>query len=261
MPLTAHLEGHGTLDATLTSPDASMRWENVYRTRPRRALTCVQCGVPMHAKVSGRGGRFFAHDRRTSSCAASGETHEHRSLKRALAAAAREAGHRAELEVTAAHSGWRADVLVTAPGRRPIAFEAQVSSASVDDVVARTLRYHDDGVAAVWFTHRATRWLRHVPAARLYRPALPVGHWSRMHPHASTFSVVDCEEICNPRPFWHSRVHASWSDDGEERPLARFVADVLHRRLVPRTTTTALGTRYDGWASPDDIQAAADHGM
>ena len=34
----------------------------------------------MHAKVSGRGGRFFAHNRRTTDCTGAGETEEHRSL-------------------------------------------------------------------------------------------------------------------------------------------------------------------------------------
>ncbi|MGW7511235.1 hypothetical protein ACWGJ0_26495 [Streptomyces massasporeus] len=92
MPLTARLSGHGTLDATLDGLGAGMAWEAVYRVRPRPVLACTDCGLPMHAKVSGRGGRFFAHDRRSATCAAVGETEEHRALKRALAAAAREAG-------------------------------------------------------------------------------------------------------------------------------------------------------------------------
>jgi hypothetical protein len=93
--------------------------------RPRPVLTCTDCGRPMHAKVSGRGGRFFAHDRRSTNCAAAGETEEHRSLKRALAAAVRQAGHQAQLEVIADHGGGRADVLVTAPGGGLTALEAR----------------------------------------------------------------------------------------------------------------------------------------
>ncbi|MEU6184164.1 competence protein CoiA family protein [Streptomyces coeruleorubidus] len=258
MPLTACLTGYGTLDATLDGLGCGLGWEAVYRTRPRPALACAQCGMPMHAKVSGRGGRFFAHDRRSPGCAAAGETEEH--LKRALAAAARETGHQAELEVTAAHRGWQADVLVTAEGGGLTALEAQLSSASVDDVVERTRRYQDEGVRVVWFTHRAARWLGHVPAARLYRPAASDGPWSRLHPLVSRFSVVACSEVCDPSPAWHGPVHAGW-DHGEERALDEFVAEVLHGRLVPKTNTTALGTRYDGWAAPEDVKAAGDYAV
>ncbi|KUO15922.1 competence protein CoiA family protein [Streptomyces dysideae] len=258
MPLTARLYGHGTLDVTLDGLGVGMAWEAVYRVRPRPVLACTECGLAMHAKVSGRGGRFFAHDRRSTTCAAAGETEEHRALKRALAAAARETGHRAELEVRAAHGGWRADVLVTALSGARTALEAQVSSASVDEVLERTRRYQDDGLGVVWFTHRAARWLDRVPAARLYRPAGPDGPWIRLHPLVRRFSVVACAEVCDPSPFWHGPVHASW-DHGEERDLPQFVDALLYSRLVPRTATTALGTRYDGWAAPEDVTAAEEY--
>ncbi|MGI5401488.1 competence protein CoiA family protein [Streptomyces sp. CA-135486] len=258
MPLTASLAGRRTLDATLDGLGSALPWEAVYRTRPRVPLTCTDCGLPMHAKVSGRGGRFFAHDRRSPHCAATGETEEHRSLKRALAAAARAAGHRAELEVTAVHRGWRADVLVTGPDGRRTALEAQVSSTSLDDVLERTLRYQDDGIEAVWFTYRAACWLTYAPSAHLYRPATPQSLWTRTRVCASRFSVVACAEICQPSPFWHSPYHAGW-EHGPELGLAEFVADVLHGRLLPRKTTAARGTFYDGWAAPKDIEAAAEY--
>ncbi|MFF8392677.1 competence protein CoiA family protein [Streptomyces sp. NPDC016172] len=234
MPLTARLYGHGTLDATLDGLGAGMAWEAVYRVRPRPMLVCTDCGLPMQAKVSARGGRFFAHDRRSITCRAAGETEEHRSLKRALATAARQAGHQAQLEATAVHGGWRADVLVTAPGGRRTVLEAQLSAASVDDVLKRTGRYQDDDLGVVWFTHRAARWLDYVPAARVYRPAGPDGPWSRLHPLVSRFSVVACAEVCDPRPFWHGAVHAGWGH-GEERNVPQFVAAVLRGLLVPRT--------------------------
>ncbi|MEU7306324.1 competence protein CoiA family protein [Streptomyces sp. NPDC007206] len=200
MPLTARLHEQGTLDATLDPLGCGLAWEAVYRVRPRPALACTWCDGPMHAKVSGRGGRFFAHDRRSPACAGAGETDEHRSLKRALAAAARQAGHQVQLEAGAAHGGWRADVLVTAVGGRRTALEAHLSSAPVDDVLARTRRYQDDKVGVVWFTHRAARWLDHVPAARLYRPAAPDGPWSRLHPLVSRFSVVAARKSATPAP-------------------------------------------------------------
>jgi competence protein CoiA len=258
MPLTASWDGHGTLDATLDELGCGAAWEAVHRVRPRPVLACTECGGLMHAKVSGRGGRFFAHDRRSTDCAGAGETEEHRSLKRALAAVARQAGHQVELEAGATHGGWRADVLVTGAACQPTALEAQLSAVSVDDVLARTRRYQDDGLGVVWFTHRDARWLDHAPAARLYRPAAPDGQWNRLHPLVSRFSAVACTEVCDPRPFWHSPVHAGWGHR-EELDLTQFVADVLHGRLVPRTVTTALGTRYEGRAAPEDLSEAAQY--
>ncbi|EST18900.1 hypothetical protein [Streptomyces roseochromogenus] len=82
-------------------------------------------------------------------CAAAGKTEEHRSLEQALDATARESGHQAELEVAAAHGGWRADVLVTTPDGRPTALEAQLSSASLVDVLARTRRCDADRAGVV----------------------------------------------------------------------------------------------------------------
>src|SRR5437660_12308373 len=130
MPLTAHTEGLGLLDATLEGLGRELAWGTVYRVRPRPLLACTGCGGAMHAKVSNRGVRFFAHDRRPDACAAAGESEEHRLLKTQLARAARAAGHVADLEVTAVHRGWRADVLVTAGDGRRTALEAQVPSVS-----------------------------------------------------------------------------------------------------------------------------------
>nr|WP_268255530.1 competence protein CoiA family protein [Streptomyces spectabilis] len=220
-------------------------------------MSCAQCGLAMHAKVSARGGRFFAHDRRSATCTSAGETEEHRSLKRALASAAREAGCQAQLEVPAAHGGWRADVLVTAQGGQLTALEAQLSSASLDDVLARTRRYAADNVDVVWFTYRATRWLHYVPAARLYRPTAPHGPWTRTHPIVSSFSIESCAEVCDPQPPWHGPEHANWSFS-EERDLPEFIADVLHKRLIARSAD-GPGTYYEEWATPEDVRAAADY--
>ncbi|MBT2508550.1 hypothetical protein J7I98_22200 [Streptomyces sp. ISL-98] len=254
MPLTTYLAGHGPLDATLDDLGRALTWDAVYRARPRAALTCTDCGQSMHAKMSGRGGRFFAHHRRSPHCASGGETAEHRNLKRELARAAREAGHHAELEVTAGHRGWRADVLVTAPEGRRTALEAQISSASLDDVLERTRCYRDDGIDVVWFTPHAARWLTHVPSARLHRPATPQSPWQRTHETARQFSADPCE--CDPSPPWHGPVHAGW-DRPTDMPLTDFVTALLHGRLIPLENTTALGLRYDGWATPEDIETAS----
>lgn len=79
----------------------------------------------MHAKVSPRQLRFFAHDAAREECPLNGETPDHRLLKSAIAAAVRAAGWNAVLEAEGPQRRWRADVLATSPdGRRRVAWEA-----------------------------------------------------------------------------------------------------------------------------------------
>jgi len=105
----------------------------------------------MHAKISPRGLRFFAHDAANRECSLTGETIEHRLLKSALAAAVRVAGWHAALEVTAPDRSWRADVLATSPdGSRTVAWEAQLASQHEEDTLSRTARYNGVGIEVVW---------------------------------------------------------------------------------------------------------------
>lgn len=155
MPLVAQGPA-GLIDATLAD-SGSAAWKEIYRARPRVQLTCPACGGCMHAKVSPRGLRFFAHDASRRVCPLNGETPDHRLLKSAIAAAVRLAGWHAALEAAAPAGKWRADVLATAPdGSRRVAWEAQLARQHDDDTRARTDRYIDDGVEVVWLFDRLT---------------------------------------------------------------------------------------------------------
>ncbi|WP_102922431.1 competence protein CoiA [Streptomyces noursei] len=263
MPLTAHLADRGLLDATLPELgcSAAVPWESIYRTRPRATLTCRDCDQPMHAKISHRGARFFAHDRRSPHCPSAGETAEHRAFKKVLAQAARAAGCEAELEVTAEHRGWRADVLVTSPEGRRTALEAQLSSVARDEVLERTSRYEQDGVDVVWFTPRAARWLGDVPSAGIHRPSTQAP-WLLGEQTVWSFILEDC--YCHPLPPWdrdHPSVHANWSRrhntrNSSDLSVGDFVREVLHGRLVPLEESSRFD-RYRGWATPEDLETAA----
>ncbi|MEV0991659.1 competence protein CoiA family protein [Streptomyces sp. NPDC049949] len=255
MPLTASSADYGTLDATLEGLGHDLPWEMVYRARPRPALVCSACGFPMHAKTSARGARFFAHDRRSPHCPSRGESEPHRTLKRALADAARAAGHHVSVEAVAAHGGWRADVLAAGPDGHLTALEAQVSSASLDDVLQRTRRYQADGADVVWFTPSRTCWLGQVPSVLLQRPDRPDLPWRDTLETVTQFSAGPCE--CDPRPFWHNGVHAAWTHPAGQ-PISEFVDHVLHGRLVPDSRLVPY-PRLHRWATPKDIQAARDH--
>ena len=167
MPLTAVHPQSGLIDATLPDLGGVLAWRSPPGAPPA-LLSCRACGSS--AKVSKLGMRFFAHRAAASDCPTVGETIEHRLLKIELAAAIRDAGWHAELEVPG--TGWRADVLATSPdGARRIAFEAQLAAATVQDLTERTATMGADDVEVCWVTDKDTAWVTHVPSARVRRPA------------------------------------------------------------------------------------------
>jgi competence protein CoiA len=125
-------------------------WEAVHKVSPRAPLRCRACAHPMHAKVSPRGTRFFAHDRKVPDCPAAGETPTHRLLKGMLADAIRTAGWSAAVEATPGSGdvgGWRADVLaIDATTGRRVAFEVQLAALTIADARSRTARYSADEI-------------------------------------------------------------------------------------------------------------------
>ena len=166
MPLTAQHASTGVLDATVDPLGEGVPWEAIHRARPRAPLTCRECGHGLHAKVSPKGLRFFAHDRAAPTCSLVGETMAHRLLKLQLASAIRDTGWYAELEV--AGDGWRADVLATSPdGARRMAWEAQLAQITVDELRERTARMEASGVPVCWVTDRERPWIGAGPAIRL----------------------------------------------------------------------------------------------
>ncbi|GAA4984617.1 hypothetical protein HD597_000650 [Nonomuraea thailandensis] len=73
----------GQLYATLTGLGQGLPWEGIYRARPRIRLTCPECGHGVHAKLSPRRVRYFAHDPgRSPHCQLSLQSADHHLLKR-----------------------------------------------------------------------------------------------------------------------------------------------------------------------------------
>lgn len=163
----------GRVDATLPDLGCGLAWDLVHKVRPRIALRCRECGHGVHAKVSPRGLRYFAHDPgRPTDCAWLNESLEHHQLKLALATAVRETGWNAELEVTGPDGAWRADVLATSPdGTRRIAWEAQLSPITDDDIWYRTTRYQADNVEVCWVSPAWPPWIGVVPSIRVTEDA------------------------------------------------------------------------------------------
>jgi hypothetical protein len=164
--MTAEHANLGVLDTTATDLGCAFSWEQVHRVRPRAPLSCRGCGGGLQAKVSKLGLRFFAHDAAVSDCPLNGESAAHRLLKSALAGAIRQAGWTAELEV--AGTGWRADVLALSPdGTRRVAWEAQLATATRDELAARTTTMLGELDGVCWVTDKDAIWLCQVPSARV----------------------------------------------------------------------------------------------
>ncbi|MET8997176.1 competence protein CoiA family protein [Amycolatopsis sp. NPDC004169] len=240
----------GRVDATLSDLGCGLAWDLVHKVRPRIALRCRECGHGVHAKVSPRGLRYFAHDPgRPADCAWLSESLEHHQLKLALATAVRETGWKAELEVTGPDGAWRADVLATSPdGSRRIAWEAQVSPITDDDIRYRTRRYEADDVEVCWVSPSWPPWIGIVPSIRVTEDAGEV-------------AVID-----STADFYFKI--GSW---GMTRRLAlvefiRRVQDetVVFHEVLPRyrrirVSATSSSRRRAIWASHASIDAEARH--
>ena len=256
MPLTAVHVDAGVLDATRPDLGAGLAWDRLHRARPRAPLTCTGCGAGLHAKQSHRGMRFFAHDHAQSGCPLNGETVAHRLLKAALAAAIRDAGWHAELEVAGVgDTPWRADVLATSPdGCRRVAFEAQLSAITPDEIVARTANLAASDVEVCWVAERNVPWLGHVP----YFTVTPqdqgdllaeIGIWRFTEEWCA--KRRDCE-YAGPMTFfsWNRPKpqpclgHGRW--DPVPTPLATAVRYVCDGTIRPHALRDTSGARLAG---------------
>ncbi|MGW3303996.1 competence protein CoiA family protein [Streptomyces rubiginosohelvolus] len=174
MPFVALHPEAGRIDATQPELGAGLQWGQVYKVSPRVFLSCPECGWGVHAKHSPSRVRFFCHDRgRPPECSLANESWEHHMLKLEMAGAIREAGWFAELEVAADDGSWRADVMASSPdGERRMAWEAQLSPITVEDIQARTERYMAEGIAVCWVSphKQPSVWLGSVPSVRVRVP-------------------------------------------------------------------------------------------
>ncbi|MFI9322714.1 competence protein CoiA [Kitasatospora aureofaciens] len=179
MAFTAVHDERGRLDATQEDLGCGWAWAGVHRARPRAPLSCPVCGYGVHAKVSSRGLRFFAHDTGAPACALAQESVEHHLLKLELASSVRAAGWYAELEVGGPGGAWRADVMsVSRDGEHRMAWEAQLSPITPDEIALRTSRFAADGVRVCWVGIHRRPWLGTVPSVLAAPPRENGARWT-----------------------------------------------------------------------------------
>ncbi|WP_432089348.1 competence protein CoiA family protein [Streptomyces sp. bgisy095] len=138
-------------------------------------------------------------------------------LKLEMAGAIRAAGWFAALEVLAEDGSWRADVMASSSdGAMRMAWEAQLSPITLEDIEARTGRYAEEGIRVCWVYPgvRPPWWISAVPAIRVRPPQGREASW-----------VVDdgLAGFGYRAGRWEFR----------EEALDRFVRWVLEGQLVP----------------------------
>ncbi|MFB8087362.1 competence protein CoiA [Streptomyces sp. NPDC055992] len=181
MGYTAVHSEWGRLDASMDDLGCGRAWEDVHRVKGLR-LGCPECGGRVFARASRHVIRHFYHQVRPADCELANESPEHHLLKLELAMAAREAGWRAELEVSGEGRDWRADVMVFDGSGRPfMALEAQLSPMTQDEAQMRTDRYARDGVAVCWVAVQDRPWERFVPSLRVGIPSQRGDAWTVRH--------------------------------------------------------------------------------
>ncbi|MDH6709845.1 competence protein CoiA [Kitasatospora sp. MAA19] len=225
MAFTARHSQWGRLDATMADLGCGRAWSLVHRTRPRTPLVCLECGHGLHAKVSPRGLRFFAHDPQAPECVLAGESLEHHLLKLQLVTLVREAGWYGELEVRADDGSWRADVMAISPdGSKRFAWEAQLSPITIELVRERTDNLHRDGVRVCWVAPTVRPWLGWVPSIHVATPSWESDQWDV----TSGIARLDTR----PQPEGREGPPVRWWAPVSGVSLRDFVAWVLGERVV-----------------------------
>lgn len=153
MPLRC-VDEHGTvIDALGCSQE---QWDSLReRARKERNLRMPCCPARAVLKTSKLGTRFFAHKAR-GDCSWKPETAAHLQLKALALTAARQAGWKAQSEVTG-HTPegerWTADVLAW-KGEDRVAVEIQWSGQTNEETWHRQRRYERSGVKGVWLVRQ-----------------------------------------------------------------------------------------------------------
>jgi competence protein CoiA len=118
-------------------------------------FACPACKSPVILKKGAVKIHHFAHAPPYTCTYGAGETEDHRQAKNGIYEALVAAGYQAWLELGLSPWGLdsRPDVLAIIDGN-VVAIEVQASCLSMNEIAARTLRYHNWGAAVIWLSTR-----------------------------------------------------------------------------------------------------------
>ena len=215
------------VDLTAITDEA---FATIWRARTGERLRCRGCHAPLHAKRIGVTGlRFFAHSRVEPQCPSQGETARHLGLKALLAAAFRQVGWQADLEV--AGDDWRADVLVCGPQGQRVAVEVQLAGLTPDAAQDRMRRHRAAGVTTLWvLSEKRPRWSTQFSTVLLDADDLVV----------DTVLLAGAQRDVRPAPARSATVHLlarRWAE-------GRLTAVEDPEQLLPQYLGDHPGTQY-----------------
>ena len=202
----------------------------IWRTRTGDRLRCRGCHAPLHAKrIEATGLRFFAHSRVEPQCPSQGETARHLGLKALFAAAFRQVGWQADLEIAGAD--WRADVLVCGPQGQRVAVEVQLAALTLDAAQDRMRRHREAGVTTLWvLSEKRPRWATQFSTVLLNADDLVV----------DTVLLAGAQRVARPTPAQAATVHllaTRWAE-------GRLTAVEDPEQLWPDYLGDHRGTQY-----------------
>jgi len=139
----------------------------------RAPLTCRECGRGLHATLSPKGLRFFAHDAAAPDCSLAGETIAHRLLKAAVGLRVPRRRLVRRARGRRRRAGGPACWPPAPGGSHRMAWEAQLAQITVDELREPTSRMAASGVPVCWVTEYERPWIGAVPSIRLTVPTEP----------------------------------------------------------------------------------------
>lgn len=190
-----------------------------------------------------------------------GESLEHHLLKLELATAIRAVGHQAQLEVPGPDGNWRADVLSSSHNSTiRMAWEAQLSPVSIEEIQQRTRRIIDDRVGICWVSTRLHPWLGAALSIVVNPPTTDEADW-QVAAGLARFEIEACDVH---ERHWQCPLgeHGHWRS--LESTLPTFVRQVLEGCVMAHKPAERLYLSRcswsEVWSSPHHIAAAARFG-
>ncbi|RQV99396.1 MAG: hypothetical protein EH225_11685 [Calditrichaeota bacterium] len=145
VPLTAIVEGE-----TIIGPDLSgEEWKNL-QARHKKGLPVTMgcCGGPGHLRISRKGTQHFYHAVDTD-CPHDNESKEHLEIKYLIYRICTSEQWETSIEFPSSDRTWIADVFAQKDGQK-VVFEIQLSPISSADLLARDMKYRNEGIESYW---------------------------------------------------------------------------------------------------------------
>lgn len=196
----------------------------------RRVVTLKKGNIKAH---------HFAHLPPVTCALGSGETEQHFRAKLAIYDALLGEPNVSEVELEKALGTSRADVYAVVSGAR-VAVEIQRSTLSVNDITARTLNYHRQGIAVLWLA---------LPSARLHEERFSPNAWEKWCHAAYGGRVYYWTEGQQVLPYHYDDYmrwvpESTWYEDGAEQSAGGYELRSKRWRTLRRGVPALISSSF-----------------